>query len=560
MLERLIIENVALIERLELELGEGFTVLTGETGAGKSIIIDGINLVLGARGSRELISYGKQKCRVEAVFGIADKPELQKVLSELELGSEDGELIIMRELNIAGKSVCRVNGVILPLGSLKQITDLLVDVHGQHEHQSLLDEKNHLGVIDAYMSDSIIPLREAADAVFEQYSSVKSKLNSGFLSEAERERRIDILKYQIAEIENARLAPDEEKKIKEELGILTNAETIAKSLAAASEALNGESGAVSLLRTASDEIGGIASLSGTFAELGSRLSDLYYEIEDAAYSVRDLRLGSDFDPKRIDELESRLDVIDSLEHKYGKTVPEVLRFAEEARAELDSLTGDAAQRQALQDKLAALKAEYRKKAAELTSARKRSAEKLCFLAQEQLKALGMKKARLSAEFSLAEGEPREGGLDEVSLLLSANEGEPLKPLSKVASGGELSRIMLALKTVITDADRIPTLIFDEVDTGISGTTANTVGLRMKSIARKHQVLCVTHLPQIAAFADAHYLVSKHESEGKTVTEVRKLTDTERPYELARIMGAEGAGSAAVSHAEELIKKAAETKI
>ena len=557
MLERLLIENIALIERLDLEPGPGFTVFTGETGAGKSIIIDGINLVLGSRGSRELISYGKQKCRVEAVFDISDKPSVLQKLAELEIEAEDGRLVIARELTTAGKSLCRVNGVILPLNLLKGVTDLIVDVHGQHEHQSLLDENNHLGVIDAYMAEEIIPKREAVNAAYEEYSAVRAKLNSGFLSEAERERRIDILNYQINEIEKASLSVGEEESINEELKVLTNAERITESLNSSAELLMGEGGAVASLKRAVDGLSGISDLSAQFGEVHTRLSDLYYELEDAAYSVRDMRLNADFDPKRIDELETRLDVIDSLKHKYGRTVAEVLEFLKSASDELEELTGDASRREELEKKKRALAAEYKAKAASLTEARRASASKLCSLAEEQLKALGMKKARLSAEFSPFGDEPRYNGADDVRLLLSANEGEPLKPLSKVASGGELSRIMLALKTVITDADEIPTLIFDEVDTGISGLTANTVGLRMKRIANRHQVLCVTHLPQIAAFADTHFVVSKHEEGGRTVTDVKRLADDERPYELARIMGAEGSAEAAVSHAAELIKKARE---
>lgn len=560
MLERLLIENVALIEKLDLEPGKGFTVFTGETGAGKSIIIDGINLALGGRGSRELISYGKQKCRVEAVFDIADQPEVRKLLEEKGLDSGDGTMTVMRELNLAGKSLCRVNGVMLPLNELKEMTDRLVDVHGQHEHQSLLDEKNHLGVIDAYSAETIAPLVSSADKIYSEYAEVKNKLNSGFLSAEERERRIDILNYQINEIEKAALSPDEEDAIKEELGILTNSERISESLNSASELLANESGAVPLLKGAVDSIGSISSISERYGELYSRLNDLYYELEDAAYSVRDMRLGADFDPRRIDELETRLDVIEGLKHKYGRTVKDVLDFLDGARNELEELTGDAAKRETLEKKKKELEKEYSEAAAKLTAARKASADKLCALAEEQLKALGMKKAKLGAEFKITDAAPRENGLDEVSLLLSANEGEPLKPLSKVASGGELSRIMLALKTVITEADGIPTLIFDEVDTGISGTTANTVGLRMKHIAERHQVLCVTHLPQIAAFATDHYLVSKHEEAGKTVTSVRLLSENERALELARIMGAEPGSGAAVSHASELIKKAREAVI
>ena len=560
MLERLIIENIALIDKLDLELDEGFTVLTGETGAGKSIIIDGLNLVLGGRGSRELITYGEQKCRVEAVFDVSDKPKVIKKLEELGIDSDEGCLTITRELNVSGKSIARVNGVLLPLAGLKPITDMLVDVHGQHEHQSLLDDSNHLKVIDAYMSCKILPILESVNAVYDEYSAVVAKLNAGFISEAERERRIDILKYQINEIESAGLSKNEEADIKEKLNILTNAERISRGLNTASAALSGDGGAVGLLKDAVDELSGIASFSTQYDELFSRLNDIYYEIEDAAYSLRDLKLDADYDPKSIDELETRLDVIDGLKHKYGNDAEEILAFAQKAKAELEQLTGGAALREELERRKKELLIKYRENAERLTNIRKTSAQKLCSLAEEQLKALGMKKAVFGAEFSIIDDEPHRDGSDSVSLLLSANEGEPMKPLSKIASGGELSRIMLALKTVITDADEIPTLIFDEVDTGISGTTANTVGLRMKKIAQKHQVLCVTHLPQIAAFADSHYFVSKHEKGGRTVTSVIRLSDEERPAELARIMGAEDDSGAAVSHAAELIKKAQKAEL
>ena len=560
MLERLIIENIALIDKLDLELDEGFTVLTGETGAGKSIIIDGLNLVLGGRGSRELITYGEQKCRVEAVFDVSDKPKVIKKLEELGIDSDEGCLTITRELNVSGKSIARVNGVLLPLAGLKPITDMLVDVHGQHEHQSLLDDSNHLKVIDAYMSCKILPILESVNAVYDEYSAVVAKLNAGFISEAERERRIDILKFQINEIESAGLSKNEEADIKEKLNILTNAERISRGLNTASAALSGDGGAVGLLKDAVDELSGISSFSTQYDELFSRLNDIYYEIEDAAYSLRDLKLDADYDPKSIDELETRLDVIDGLKHKYGNDAEEILAFAQKAKEELEQLTGGAALREELERRKKELLIKYRENAERLTNIRKTSAQKLCSLAEEQLKALGMKKAGFGAEFSIIDDEPHRDGSDSVSLLLSANEGEPMKPLSRIASGGELSRIMLALKTVITDADEIPTLIFDEVDTGISGTTANTVGLRMKKIAQKHQVLCVTHLPQIAAFADSHYFVSKHEKGGRTVTSVIRLSDEERPAELARIMGAEDDSGAAVSHAAELIKKAQKAEL
>lgn len=555
MLERLIIENVALIDRLDLTLDPGLTILTGETGAGKSIIIDGLNLVLGSRGSRELISFGKQKCKAEGVFDVSDMPAIKSILLEFGIDADDCELIISRELNENGKSLCRVNGTALPLASLKRITEKLCDIHGQHEHQSLLDESNHLPVIDKYKEPEVFPILSEVNALYAEYSEVMGKLNSGFLSEAERERRIDILKYQIGEIEKADLKEDEEDRIKEELIILTNAEKIAENLNDASDLLNGENSSVSIIKKAVDDLGRIADLSSQYGELHSRLSDLYYEIEDAAYTVRDLTYDLEFDPGRVDELESRLDVIDSLKHKYGTNIKEVLAFRDNAQSELSSLIGDADMRSKLSGKRDELIKKYESAAGKLTAARKASAASLCALAEEQLKSLGMKKAKLEAQFELFEGSPRENGRDEVRLLLSANEGEPLKPLSKVASGGELSRIMLALKTVINEADGIPTLVFDEVDSGISGTTASTVGSKMKRIAKKHQVLCVTHLPQIAAFAETHYVVTKTEMDGKTSTNVRKLKSGERPEELARIMGGGSGSRAAVEHAKELIDRA-----
>ena len=557
MLERLIIENIALIERLDLELSSGFTVLTGETGAGKSIIIDAVDLVLGGRASRELISYGRQKARVEAFFDIASLPAVRARLDEMQLTSDDGSLVITREITDQGKSTCRVNGEVVQLAALKRLTSLLVDVHGQHEHQSLLDEKNHIEVIDAYMNADITPLRQKVEELFGRYSEITAKLNAGFMSETERERRIDILKYQIDEIERAELSPDEEERISAELKMLTNAERITNNMNACISALNGDGGLENVKR-ASDALNTVAEYAQSFEETAKRLNDLYFELEDVAYSVRDMRLDAEFDPRRIDKLELRLDVIDGLKHKYGRTITEVLDFLSQAQAELASLTGSAEERERLLELKQQALAEYFAAAGKLTEARKRSAKKLCSLAENELKALGMKNAKLGAEFGIIDGEPHPQGVDTVALLLSANEGEPLKALSKVASGGELSRIMLALKTVITEADGIPTLIFDEVDSGISGNTANVVGLRMKRIAQKHQVLCVTHLPQIAAFADEHFLVEKNTVSGRTTTSLHRLDESQKAAELARIMGAESGSEAALSHAAELIKRARES--
>ena len=460
MLERLIIRNIALIEHLDFELGAGLNVLTGETGAGKSIIVDSVNLILGERANRELISSGSQKARVEAFFNINGQDGVKKQLDALGIEYEDDTLVVMREITASGKSTCRLNGEIVPLATLKTVTDTLVDVHGQHEHQSLLSQKKHIGMLDNYAGLPVAELKEKTENLYRQHSEVVHKLNSGFLSEAERERRIDILSYQINEIEAAALTVGEEATIQEELNMLSNAEKINSALENSGENISGDGGALE--------------------KLGSAVNSLA--------------------PERLDELETRLDLINSLKRKYGRTIEDILKYRSEASAELAELTGS----QELRDKLTAerdrLAADYGKSAAELTERRKKAADDLCLRITEQLQELGMAKAAFGIVFLPEDGKLHANGNDDVEFMLSANKGEPLKPLSKVASGGELSRVMLAIKTVCAGADGTPTLIFDEVDTGISGRTAVIVGERLHSVARSRQVLSITHLPQIAAFA------------------------------------------------------------
>ena len=561
MLSRLIINNIALIDRLDIELDPGLNVLTGETGAGKSIIIDSVNLALGDRGSRELISTGQQKARVEAFFelenGAAEKINAQ--LDEMGIEPIDGELIIVREITAAGKSLCRVNGEIVTLSALRAITDSLVDVHGQHEHQSLLDPKRHMGILDAFDEKRIAPVRAETNRLHDEYRSVVNRLNSGFVSAEERERRIDILSYQIKEINSAALSEGEEEAIGEELKLLSNAEKINHALASGGELLGGDNGALEKLREAASELSGIADLSEQYNELYTRLDSAFYELEDASYQLRELAYGFEYSPERLNELEHRLDRITSLKRKYGGSVAAVLAFRDKAEAELDELTGADELRAMLTSEKASLEKKYKACAEKLTALRHEAAERLKCGVDRELRELGMEKAEFGVSFAKAGDEPRRNGLDEVEFLLSANAGEPLKPLSKVASGGELSRIMLAIKTVCAGSDGTPTLIFDEVDTGISGRTAIKVGERLSLVSQEKQVLSVTHLPQIAAFADCHLLVEKHEEGGRTQTSLRRLSDDERRRELARIMGAGSSAETAVAYAGELIDEAEKFK-
>lgn len=560
MLERIIIRNIALIETLDMTLNNGLNVLTGETGAGKSIIIDGVNLILGERANKEIISTGKPKARVEAFFDIKNNEAVIKTLREAGIEAEDGSMAIVREITAAGKSFCRINGEIVSLAMLKSVADSLVDVHGQHEHQSLLNPQKHTGVVDSYGEADILPLRQRVNSLYSRYVKLNSELNSGFLSESERERRLDVLSYQIREIDGAKLTENEESAINEELLLLSNSERINSALEKSGELISGDGGALENLRLAASAMGNISELSSQYAQLHTKLEGLFYELEDAAYELRDIRLNYEYDPERLNALENRLDIINSLKRKYGGSVSAALEFKAEAEKELSEIKGSEERREQLFKARLQTEAEYKAAAYELTEKRKASASRLERAVCGQLKDLGMEKAKFAVKFYEPDGGIHPNGVDNAEFLLSANPGEPLRPLAKVASGGELSRIMLALKTAGAEADGIETLIFDEIDSGISGRTAVAAGEKMADVAKTRQVLCITHLPQIAAFADCHFLVKKISSSEKTETVVNSLPEEERRSELARIMGSVNPGDAAVKYAGELIKSAQKYKI
>lgn len=559
MLERLVINNVALISKLDVELQSGLNVLTGETGAGKSIIIDSVNLVLGERASRELIATGQQKARVEAVFSIEGKQEIRDTLAEFGIDCYDDELFLMREITASGKSLCRINGEMVPLNVLHEVADSLVDIHGQHAHQSLLDPKNHMSMVDEFDFQEIPPLRDKVNGIAKEYRETEKRLNSGFVSASERERRIEILNFQINEIEKANLSEDEEKLISDEISLLSNAEKINDSLENAADLIGGERSSLNGLRLAADFMSKISGLSPDYEDIYSRLENLYYELEDCSYVLRDLRADFEYSPERLNELEIRLDYINSLKRKYGGSIKEILEFKENACKELDELVSSDVIRIKLSDKLNSLTEEYNKAADELTAHREKAASVLSERISKQLADLGMKQAVFAYSNNVSAERVKNNGNDSIEFMFSANTGEPCKPLSKIASGGEMSRIMLAIKTVCADADRIPTLIFDEIDTGISGITSIKVGEKMAKIAKSHQVVCITHLPQIAAFGDAHFLVEKSTVDSETHTNLRILSDSERRIELARIMGSTNPDDSAVKYADEMIKSAAAYK-
>ena len=557
MLQRLFIENVALIERLEIEFHAGFNVLTGETGAGKSIIIDAVNFVLGERANRELIRHGAQKTKVEAVFDIADCGGTKAVLEEQGIECEEDTLFLSRELSVGGKNLCRINGTLVSVAMLKAVSDTLIDVHGQHEHQSLLAPENHIAFLDAYAHAEISPVRAALYSIYSEYSSLRRERLSGFGSTAERERQMDVLHYQINEIASAALAPGEDQTLQAERSLLANAEKILLAIEGAYEQLNGETGAT----TAQHEMESISEYAKEYEETAQKLADAYYTLEDVGYTLRNMKGALEFDPERLNQIELRLERISDLKRKYGGTLDDVLSFEKDAQMQLDALLQADSRAAELDQKLATASQQYFMLAQKLTELRRAAADRLCQDVLSQLRALGMEKAAFCVAFAEQQQaeEPQENGMDALEFLLSANPGEPPKPLAKVASGGELSRIMLGFKAIFADNDRIGTLIFDEIDTGISGRIAGTVGEKMVRIADRHQVICVTHLPQIAALADVHYLVEKTDDGASTQIAVHLLDRDGKYRRIAQMMDGSSDSALALEHAKNLVDKAEASK-
>lgn len=558
MLQSLYLENIALIEKLGIELFPGFDVLTGETGAGKSIIIDAVNFVLGERTSRDLIRNGAARAKVEAVFSLNEGDAAFAALDALGIECEGNELILSRELSAAGRNACRVNGTLVPVASLKSVSDTLVDIHGQHEHQALLDAENHISYLDAYCHAESLPIIENIDAIVSRRNELMLKRNSGFSSEREREREMDMLCYQIEEISSANLEAGEEERLNAEKTVLLNAERIRTALETAHMALSGaeEGSALSAMDTARRSMRDIAALNKDYETLSDKIEELYYAAEDISFVLRDTSENVESDMQRLEEIEQRLKLISDLKRKYGRTVGDVIDFGKDAETKLNELENAEALAAELDAKLDKLKAEYNVTADELSKVRRAAGERLKRDVLNELKDLGMAKAMFDVALSDASGgEPRKGGRETAEFMLSANPGEPLKPLEKVASGGELSRIMLCFKSIFADNDRVPTLIFDEIDTGISGRTAAVVGEKMLGIAKKHQVICVTHLAQIAALADAHLMVRKYDDGKNTFVETRQLDENEKVQRIAQMMDGESDSPSALTHARELIARA-----
>lgn len=551
MLELLHIENIAIIEAADIEFAPGFNALTGETGAGKSIVIDSLSAVLGQRTSRELIRTGAEKAFVSAAFsGMA--PELTE---ELGIQPEaDGTLLLQREIQTDGKNVCRVNGRPVTVGQLRALGARLLNIHGQHDGQQLLDEEQHIVYLDSFGRVESLAITYAEK--YKNFTDIRRQIGALQMDEAEKARRVDTLQYQIEELRRAILTPGEEEELTARRGMLRNAEKFLDAVAGADYALNGDDsggGALSALRQAQDALGGVRHLDDAFGQLYERLGEAYSEVYDIAATVEDKRGELDVSPGELDRVESRMDLLYRLKKKYGATVEDMLDYQARCEAELAQIedAGDTLAR--LEQALSKAEKEARQAAQALSDARKAAADRLTAQILTELQQLDMGKIRFAVDF--AEKPLDSDGMDTVRFLMSANVGEELRPIHKIASGGELARIMLAMKNVLSEQDHVGTMVFDEVDTGVSGRAAQKVAEKMARISRRKQVLCVTHLPQLAAMADTHFSVEKGERGGRTYTEVRRLDREQRRRELARLTGGSHVSQTMLDGAEELLVQA-----
>ena len=536
MLLELHIKDFALIDSADLKFEKGLNILTGETGAGKSIVIDSVNFIMGDKQSRDIIRTGAESAYVEGVFD-ANSEETSHILQENGIDEED-VLIISREINQNGRSISRINGKTVTVSLLKQVMKYIIDIYGQHQHQSLLDEQNHIQILDSFCGSSIIEIKKQYKALYEQIKEIENQIDRINLDEKDRQRKLGLLSYQINEINEAKLKPNEDEELYKKREVLANAEKIYSSLSNAYNILYSSEEQNSSYDGIGSSIGyleGIEKYDEKLENIKNELKDVYYNLEGIVDEIREYKDNIDFEPDVLNQVEIRLDLINSLKMKYGNSIEEILAYCERSSSELNELVNNNQTIDKLSQKKKDGYIKLNKLAEDISKIRKEVAVKLEDRIEEELRYLGMDKA--SFKIVVEDNESlNEDGKNKVYFMMTANVGEPLKPLSKVASGGELSRIMLAIKSVIADVDSIPTLIFDEIDTGISGRAAQAVAEKMCLISKNHQVLCVTHLPQIASMADVHFKIEKNIIDGKTYTNVLKLDNKGQTEELARMLG------------------------
>lgn len=551
MLRSLNIKNIAVIEKLEVAFRGGVTAFTGETGAGKSIIIDSINMILGARTSRELVRYGTDKAMVQAVFDT--NPVICKFLKKNDIDTEEDGIIITRTLTKDGKSTARINDTVVTLAVLREAADKLINIHGQHDNQALLTPEKHINFLDAYADDAELLCNYKK--LYTEMMELRKKLAATALNEKERMQRIDILEYQIKEITGARLVSGEEEELLSQREILENAEKITS---AAQEAyaelydMDEVHSAYDLISMASDAVGRISDVSPEIRKIYDRLNEAMYAVEEAAHEIRDFSANIEYDSQILNDTEERLDLISRLKKKYGQTIDEINAYGERAMHELDEILDYDELGEKLRKEFNEAAKKLKRAGIALSDKRRAAARELGTKIEKALSELDMDKSRFevivepSKNFEL-------NGIDKVEFMISTNPGEPLKPLVKIASGGELSRVMLAIKSILAETDCVDTLIFDEIDTGVSGSASVKIAAKLRKIGETKQVICITHLPQMTASADNHYLIKKNISNNMAYTTLKELDIQGRINEIARIIDGENATETAKKHAKELLE-------
>ncbi len=565
------IKNFAIISSLRVPFQSGLNILTGETGAGKSIIIDALGLLLGGRGSTEYVRHGSDKAELEALFELDPQSPLHHLLQELGLPmDEDHTLIVRREINIHGKSICRINGQMVTLSTLKEIGAGLVNIHGQHEHQSLLQPERHIDWIDAYGGQSVTSSKVEFQAVYGPYQELKRLFKELSTHEQSSAQRLDLIQFQLNEIVAANLEPNEDVRLSEERKRLSNAEKLFQNIASSYDMLYGDHKGLDCISHAVSYVESASKYDDRLLPVLELLQTASYQLEEVTSELRDYRDSIEFNADGLVSIEKRLDLIQTLRKKYGQSVDTILEYAATIEDELDVIQNKDERLEKIEKQLQELAQDVSIEAEELSEIRKQVAETLVSYLKEELQQLHMLNTEISPSFIRTKDETgievhgehvhvSKNGIDRIEFFISTNVGEPLKPLAKIASGGELSRIMLALRSILAKVDYVETLIFDEVDTGVSGRAAQAIAEKLASISKERQVLCITHLPQVASMADAHYHISKQYNGEETISTIHKLDVKERVMEISRMLGGVEVTEVTKNHAKEMLTFASDFK-
>ena len=558
MLLNLHVKNLALIEEVDVDFEKGLIVLTGETGAGKSLILGSVNIALGNKASKDMIRKGTDYSLVELTFSVSEN--CAKQLKKYDIYMEEDNIVTVTRKISEGRSISKINGETVNIKTLKNVMSLLIDIHGQHDHQSLLYTKNHLDILDKFAKDSILELKEQIKEEYSKYTKLIKKLEEFNIDEGQKAREIEFAEYEVNEIESANLKPEEDVQVEEEFKKLSNSKEIVSALSEIYNALSYETagGLGDIINKAVMDINSIKGMDEKISQFQTELYDIDNLCRELTSQIYDYNSGMDFNPEYVREVEERLDVINHLKLKYGNNIEEILRYKEEKEEYLEKLNNMTDEMESVKNQISELEGTLNNLCTKLSEQRKKAAKELKVLVKQALVDLNFIAVEFEIQITRKES-IGENGFDNVEFMISTNPGESVKPLVKVASGGELSRIMLAIKSILATEDDIDTLIFDEIDTGISGQTAMKVAEKMAKISRNHQVICISHLSQIAAMADSHYLIKKTADENSTTTSIKKLTRQQSIEELVRINGGSGITEAGLIHATEMKDMADRTK-